>query len=295
MHAGLSLALIGTQRSAGAENPLHLDRAEDSLRALVKLRGDLSGERVLIAYHGTGLAVEPGNVARPLYRVQGLIRSQWTPQPDGTFLFRSFDVGFYGDLESGSPLTEFENPLNGKTVRPIHVRDGPASSVYSVHGSSPVGQTIDTSKALDLAWHGAGDRVWVERSFGFEFPNPLSPEEWPEASTGESIQFRFHNRFAGRLSELNDESLTSAPLSASYLGIGPFPPWLLMGQRPGHQVLSYQGHKIAGPRELSPALRRYIARTEPNYLRTEEPWQESLNSWQKYQRREHGNGSAPDS
>ena len=67
-----------------------------------------SGKRVLLWYQGTGLAALPGRVPAPLYRVQGLIRSIWTPQEDGSFSFSSYDLGFYGDLVTGAPLSSFE-------------------------------------------------------------------------------------------------------------------------------------------------------------------------------------------
>ena len=256
----------------------------DNLQALVKLRGDLSGERVLLWYQGTGLAALPGRIPAPLYRVQGLIRSTWLPHEDGTFLFSSYDLGFYGDLATGAPLATFENPFNGARAQPIHVHDGPAESLYSVHGSGPPGKPWDRSKKLLLPWQRSGDDVWFEQSFGFEFPNPLQPDAWPRASTGDTIRFRFHNTFRGRLSELQDPTRTSAPVTAIYMGIGPWPPWLLMGQTPGHQILQYQARKLASAAEIPPMMQDYIERTEPTYLAADEPWTESLNSWERYKR-----------
>ncbi len=282
--AGAAVLFGGGALAAGrAFRPLDFRNPQDNLHALVKLRGDLAGKRVLLWYQGTGLAALPGRVPAPLYRVQGLIRSSWTPQTDGSFAFESYDLGFYGDLQTGAPLRTFENPFNGARAEPIHVHDGPAGSLYSVHGSSPPGRPIDTSQTLALPWQRAGDDVWFEQSFGFEFSNPLQPDAWPRASTGETIRFRFHNTFRGRLTELEDFTRTSAPLTAVYLGIGPWPPWLLMGQTPGHHVLQYQARKLTSEAEIPPAMQDYIERTEPTYLSADRPWAQSLNAWERYQ------------
>jgi len=36
--------------------------------------------------------------------------------------------------------------------------------------------------------------------------------------------------------------------------------------------------------EIPVAMQEYIARTEPAYLTAEEPWSESLSSWERYER-----------
>jgi hypothetical protein len=280
----LSAAAGLAQFASAHARPLDLSDPQDSLYAVAKLRGDVSGTPALLWYTGTGFAVVPGEVPHPLYRVQGLIRSAWVPQPDGSFLYETFDLGFYGDKDTGAYLETFVNPLNGKTCAPVHVHDGPQRSVYSVDGSHPVGAPPDTSKTLAIDWQRSGDEIWFENSFGFAFPSPLRPEDWPEASPGETVTFRFHTSFRGRMSELEDDSTTAAPLTAVYLGIGPWPPWLLMEQAPGYQVLQYQARKLVSEDEIPVAMQEYIARTEPAYLTAEEPWSESLSSWERYER-----------
>ena len=280
---------VGASAALGIATPararsLDLSKVEDSLYAVAKLRGDVSGKPSLLWYSGTGFAVLPDEVPNPLYQVQGLIKSTWVPQSDGSFLYETFDLGFYGDKESGAYLESFINPMNGKVCQPVHVHDGPQRSLYTVHGSVPMGRQPDTSKSLDIHWRRSGDDVWFENSFGFAFPSPLLPQDWPEASPGENITFRFHTSFRGRMSELEDESLTAAPLTAVYLGIGPWPAWLLMEQAPGHQVLQYQARKLVSEDEIPPAMQDYIARTEPAYLTAKEPWSEALSSWERYER-----------
>lgn len=280
---------LGAATALGVSVPararsLDLSNVEDSLYAVAKLRGDVSGKPAPLWYTGTGFAVLPGEVPNPLYQVQGLIRSSWVPQADGSFLYETFDLGFYGDKDTGAYLETFVNPMNGKTCQPIHVHDGPQRSLYTVYGSVPLGREPDKSKTLDIDWRRSGDDVWFENSFGFKFPSPLQPDEWPEASPGEDITFRFHTSFRGRMSELEDETLTAAPLNAVYLGIGPWPAWLLMEQAPGYQVLQYQARKLVSEDEIPQTMRDYISQTEPTYLTAEEPWSESLSSWERYER-----------
>lgn len=279
---GLAAATGFRGKDASGQTALDLTKPQDNLTALVKLRGDLSGERVLFWYAGKVTGFIPGEASKPLYSIQGLIRSTWTRQDDGSFAYLAHDLGFVGDLSSGEPVETMTNPYTGNTVRPIDTRDGPLRGLYTVHGVLRPGQDVDRNKRLILPWTISGDDLWIETDLGFSLPNPLEPGEWLKASSGEAIQIRFQNTYKGRMSELIDPRITSAPATAIYAGHTSWPPWLLMGQTPGFINSKAIGRKLMSADEIPQFMRSYIESKVPDFLTNSMPWSENANAWQHY-------------
>lgn len=280
---GASIAVAATPAMA-ARRKLDFTKPEDNLYAVVKLRGDLAGRRVLQWYTGTLTLVVPGKLPTPVCRYQGVIRTDWTPQPDGSFTYRTFDLGFYGDLETGRYVEKIVNPLTGETVEPTQVRDGPVNSIYSVHGAFANGAKPDTTKSLRLPWVVSGNDAWYQASFGFEFPNPLPPAEYPELSSTDKVVQRSLFTYKGRLSELEDDTLTSVPMETIMVVTSTIHPWLKMGRTPGMQQIHTFSHKISRLEEASPEAQDFYAKVMPDYLTKDVPFEGAGNSFQAYKR-----------
>jgi len=277
-------AMAASTSRAQAARTLNLSTPKDCLYAVVKLRGDLSGKMALQWYTGVLSLLIPGKMPTPVCRYQGIIRSIWTPQPDGSFKYRTFDIGFFGDLQTGAPVQTLTNPLTGETVEPTQVRDGPIESVYSLNGVFANGATPDTSKTLSLPWIISGNDVWYNASFGFEYPNPLPPAQYPELSSTDTVVQRSQFTYKGRLSELQDEALTSAPMETIMVVTSTIHPWLKMGRTPGFQHIQTFSHKIAKLEESSPAMQEFLAKNLPDYLTAHTPFNGAGNSFETYKR-----------
>lgn len=267
---------------ASAQQSLDLQNPKDNLHALVKLRGDLTGAPVFFWYSGRVTGFVPGEASKPLYHIEGLIRSTWTKLDDGSYQYLAHDLGFVGDLATGKPVDSMTNPYTGERVQPIDTRDGPLRGTYTVYGVLRGGQKPDPEKKLILPWTISGDDLWVETDLGFTQPNPLQPKEWPKASSGEEIQIRFQNTYKGRLSELSKPGITSAPATAIYAGHTSWPPWLLMGQVPGFISSKAIGRKLRSLGEVSPVMLSYIEKRVPDFLTNTMPWTENANAWEHY-------------
>lgn len=275
-------ALTLTAGASRSQTSLNLMDPADNLRALVKLRGDSTGAPVFFWYSGRVTGFIPGEASKPLYHIEGLIRSTWTEQEDGSYMYLAHDMGFVGDLKTGEPIESMTNPYTGEVVQPIDTRDGPLRGTYTVHGVLRGNQKPDPEKKLILPWTVSGDDLWIETNLGFTQPNPLQPNEWPKASSGETIQIRFQNTYKGRMSELSDPGITSAPATAIYAGHTSWPPWLLMGQTPGFISSKAIGRKLASPDEISPVVLGYIEKHVPGFLSNTMPWTENANGWEHY-------------
>jgi hypothetical protein len=281
-------ATLGTtaavSNSARAKRSLDLKTPEDCLYAVVKLRGDTSGKMVYQWYTGLLTLLVPGKMPAPVARYQGIIRTAWTPQPDGSFKYRTFDLGFYGDLDTGRPVKTLTNPITGETVAPTDVRDGPVESLYSVHGVFRDGAKPDTTKTLSLPWVTANDQVWYGANLAFEYPNPLPPAQYPDLSSTATVTQRSIFTYKGRLSELEDDTTTSAPMETLMTVIATTHPWLKMGRIPSFGHIQTVSHKIARPEDAPREVLDYIAQVMPDYLTAETPFVGAGNSFERYKR-----------
>jgi hypothetical protein len=287
--AGLGLtaaALIATTAtpSRAARRKLDFSKPEDNLYAVVKLRGDVAGRRVLQWYTGTLSLVVPGKLPAPVCRYQGIIRTDWVPQADGSFTYRTFDLGFFGDLETGRHAETLTNPITNDIIEPMQVRDGPVNSIYSVHGAFANSAPVDTTKSLKLPWVVSGNDIWYQASFGFEFPNPLPPAQYPELSSTDNVVQRSQFTYKGRLSELEDDNRTSAPMETIMVVTSTIHPWLKMGRMPGMQQIHTFSHKIASVDEASVEMRNFLAKVMPDYLTKDVPFESAGNSFAAYKR-----------
>jgi hypothetical protein len=73
------------------------------------------------------------------------------------------------------------------------------------------------------------------------------------------------------------------PVTGSWTRLGPYLPWMLMGQSPGHIFYRSTTKKITGPSELPKSLVAYTKKKFPAFL--EFPTDFSLpieNSWDVY-------------
>jgi hypothetical protein len=281
--AGAAMS-VAAAAPASARRALDLSKPADSLYAVVKLRGDLSGRQVLQWYTGTLSLVVPGKLPAPVCRYQGIIRTTWTPQPDGSFNYRTFDLGFFGDLQTGKHVEKITNPVTGEMLEPMQVRDGPVSSIYSVNGAFANGAKPDLTKTLSLPWVISGNDVWYSAGFGFEFANVLPPAQYPDLSSTDNVVQRSQFTYKGRLSELEDEGLTSAPMETIMVVTSTIHPWLKMGRIPGMQQIHTFSHKISKPEESSREMQEFMAKVMPDYLTKETPFEGVGNSFEAYKR-----------
>lgn len=288
----LATPLVGAPSAADAagairkskRRALRLDEPADSLRALVKLRGDLSGAMVL-QYYGGSLSLSVAG--RPPARVasyQGIIRSHWTPQPDGSFRYRTFDLGYFGDPVTRLPVSSLINALTGERLAPLDIRDGPVEALYTVHGIFRDGAQPDTSQQLRIDWRQSGDRLWYESFFPFQFPNPLPPEDFPElTSFPDAVQGSWFS-YRGRRSELEDTASNRAPGETVLTVVSTVHPWLRMGQMPAMQLVQTVAQKIDSLEQAPPEVRDYLARTMPEFLTAATPFVGAGNSYERYRR-----------
>lgn len=279
--SGVALALPAAAKPVTAALDLH-DPAV-ALRAYVKLRGSLADETVFQPYEGDILYIADGALPIPLCGFKGLQKSVWRRSGADSWSNQDYDVGFYVDYETRQILDTWRNPVTGKTVKVFHYRGGPSGGVHTV--GQPDGDVYGGSAGR---WSVCADQLWHTASLWGERPNPLSPRDWPLASSGETLLGSMSLSFAGRLSEVADTALQQVAALQVWTNTTGWMPWMEMGQRPGFNMWRWIGAKGTPRAQLDPALVEAVERVAPGFVARDAVWKTPTSGRIDYMRLKRG-------
>jgi hypothetical protein len=154
----------------------------------------------------------------------------------------------------------------------IHIQNDPVNRRF----------TLDTNGRLPgIRYTENGDEIVFYREIPLRYPNALPRAEYPRHSHGDWYEaMELFNTFARR-SELANPRSTSVHAPGSWSRIGPWLPWMEMGNAAGWLV--YHGRSFKPENGLAgiPApVRAYLEEHHPEYAHAPEEWQdESETSW----------------
>lgn len=270
----IGLALVAWLASLPAL-ALDVSTPEGALTALVKMRGSLDGRDVLADWKVTAFAVVPGQRLRPLFRLDGFNVSRMERQDGGGWRMLSREVAYYRDLRTGEVLQRYANPITGQTDEVLQVVNDPVNLVFPA--PTPGGRRV--------VLESQGDQFVLRQDVPLLYPNPISPREYPLESTGEQYIASEHFIYFARAAEVQDDKLASVPLHYSWTRVGPWLPWMRMGQQPGHILYVGHGFKLSGPEQLDPVVRAYTEKHHPEFMKAPSAWsQPNETSWTYYRK-----------
>ncbi len=238
---GLPIAAVASVRN-GKGKSLPSDPAAQN-RALVKLLGDTAGGRVTWKTRGVIYAIQPDKVT-PLYAMMGSEQSWWRQTGNDQWIRYPATLSFFRDLHTGVWLENFDNPLNGKTVKL------PASFIRHKEGEvlTPNGRWFPAMKLafpqqyaeapLSLHWDLAGDTVRIHEPSNFP---PILPQPSLEVAT-----------LFSSASELFARRTTRARGEVAGWNVFSWHPYLDMGATPGHILWHFDAVKVASAAALDP-------------------------------------------
>jgi hypothetical protein len=234
---------------------LDLQNPNDSLTALVKMRGSLLAEDSPHWYFGTIFAVLPGVAPFPLVDYEGSEIDYYEKQPDGSYHAYGATVSFFRDTKTRKYIDTFNNPITGKNnrVRPntISVR---AHYIYSIFGSkrSDDPRTLGNKPIIqnELKWTESGDHIWLNMRRPYPEGVPMAEDQM----------------IRGSLRELHDPDLPKVYTTASPTYIAPWLSWLDMKGHPGHTVWAGPARKLDSVEQYPPELLDLIIKHHPEKL-----------------------------
>ncbi|RMF95967.1 MAG: DUF1838 domain-containing protein [Gammaproteobacteria bacterium] len=233
------LASAGDGQAEPGPVPRTIDFSDpaQNLHAFIKVMGSLDPEQEVVGWFGGDIfaVTSPDKPLQKLFGVEGMGVLRTEAQPDGSYRIFNRECAFYTDPRTGEYMDRWTNPFHGEEVKvvPIHnlVVNAEIAPIFKMDFDGRVQEIPFTPP-----W-------WVQEKIDkamnmFEVhvvaPNPMSVEEWPRESAGpvNRISEMFHR--TAKLSELQDDSLDSVDYSGVWTRIGPWLPWMLQGQMPGH-------------------------------------------------------------
>ena len=239
---------------------LDLDKPKDNLLAFAKVRGSLNKDEEVIYYaNGTIYGIVDGERDKTLmdYEMYNIARIIKTDENAYQLLTR--EVLLYMDKETGKVLEQFKNPYTEETVDVLHVWNDPVNQNFVLEGKYGKWGVNHNKVGKDM--------ICMNADVLLAYPSPLSIEEYPENSqsnlyeAGELFQFFVSEK------ELNDPNDQSTECTISWTRIGPWLPWMKMGQRPGKMLYQGAGYKLLEKDfdEMPAVLRDYVMAKKPEY------------------------------
>jgi hypothetical protein len=260
--APLALTAAGAAVAKPKQRRIDFRSPRDNVRAFVKLTGDVSGASKCIWTRGEIFGLVDGEMARPLARYESARVGRYLPQADGSYRYVYRGLILYQDFESGEFVDAIVNPYTGKQVEVKHYATSIGEYTISPNGIIPSKAFKGESAKVHagpfiLPWTILGDRVWVTSDERVRYQRP---------SDGE---YRVDNailRYAGHLSELEDESLTSARCESSWQTQLNWFSWLEMGSIKGMVMQGGAGTKLKSAAELPAKFTNFAERKFPGFL-----------------------------
>ncbi len=261
-----AVLLTVTALLAAAPPPRELDPAVASDRALAFLltRGS-TDPAAEVVFHWTGTIhaevpadprADPRREFRtPILRFEGFNVARFLPgdEPDTTVML-SRELGLYADPVTGAILRCWDNPFTGERVTVLPVLNDPVNVV--------LGDPEPTILGGQWAW---------TFEIPLAYPSPLPVQEFAPYSAGNTYESLEIFDFLASTADLADPSTASVPVSLVWTRIGPWLPWMGMGQRPGRLVYHATGRKLPGGwADLPPHLREYVVEHAPTYAHAPE-------------------------
>jgi hypothetical protein len=275
-----------------------LDSPQGMLDTYIKLSGDTSGQNYGGFFCGDAFVWMPGKMIQPLFGFTGFGLGSDHRQPDGSYHHIWHECGFYTDLRTGHVLEKWTNPMNGVDCEVMPISNRSVNLTFSTKqpdfpklakaGIDLLDDNFRQPNApypYGLPYSVIGDQLSVFADSVGVLPNPLKPAVWKQASTGPDISVGEFYMLTGSRAAALDPATTNVTSTGSWTRIGPYLPWMMMGEAPGHLFYRSTTKKVKGPQDLPKALVAYTKQKFPAFL--EYPTDFSLpieSSWEVYRR-----------
>jgi hypothetical protein len=279
--------LVPHDAAAATPPVLTFTTPAEHVRAFLKLHVSLAPETIYHLYTGTWEALLPGRAPVDLVSSTTVIRRQVDVRPKGHHI-SIWEATVYHRPGESEPLMSFVNPLNDRTVRPFHQREGRGQFLWAPDGPRVFrnGEWTSinrTGKPFAFDWAQAGERIWMSRrSSGVYLKNPLDPAVWKLEYAGPELLYSEKTTNSGLVREVADPAVMNASSTYSLDQVMVWWPWLLMGQQPGFLSWNTNGVKLTAADQIPAATRKLIEKIHPTIFAAGDPWEGHANLWTDY-------------
>lgn len=240
---------------------------EFEAKEFVKVRSSLDASSTFLTWTGSIYAFVPNEPKKRLFKIVGMSVSRCIADQEGNWDFTSRELTYYLDPNTGEITHKWENPWTGEVLPVMHVANNPVQGYFKGHFPAKVDGDITT--------------------FMFDlfptYPNPLAEDaKFSDYSPNPTYQAaELFKLTVPTIDLLNSESNSVSKLFLSWDRIGPWLPWMKMGNRAGHLIYSASGLKVNGFTGLPQLLQDEINTRIPLYKNAPKSSleQEDMTSW----------------
>ncbi len=233
----------------------------------VKVRSSLDGSQTFLTWSGSIYAFVPNEPKKRLFKIVGMSVSRCILDRDSSWDFTSRELTYYLDPSTGEILNKWENPWTEEILPVMHVANNPVQGHFKGNFSAEVDGDI-TTFVFDIFPTYPNPLAEDVRFIGYS-PNPTyqASELFKLTVPTEDL--------------LNSEKTSVSRLFLSWDRIGPWLPWMKMGNRAGHLIYSARGRKVNSFTDLPQLLQDEINNRVPLYKNAPKSSldQEDMTSW----------------
>lgn len=248
-----------TSKTSASLN-LDLDDPADNMTAFVKVRGSLTDNEEVIYYaNGKIYGFVEGERDKPLMGFEMYNIARTIKTEENSYQLLTNEVLLYTDIRTGEVLEEFKNPYTNETVKVVHVWNSPVNQKFEMEGR--FGKWGVNHNKL------GEDMICMNSDIFLAYPSPLKVAEFPKNSQSDLYEAAELFQFFFSEDQVNQADKTSVDCTISWTRLGPWLPWLEMGQRPGKMVYQGAGYKLMETDydTMPKVLTEYVMSHKPEY------------------------------
>ncbi|MBV9387535.1 MAG: DUF1838 domain-containing protein [Chroococcidiopsidaceae cyanobacterium CP_BM_ER_R8_30] len=217
---------------------------EFDAKEFVKVRSSLDANPTFLTWAGSIYAFVPNEPKKRLFKIIGMSVSRCIAAQDSSWDFTSRELTYYLDPNTGGIVHKWENPWTGEILPVIHVANNPVQGHFK--GNFPA--KVD------------GDLTTFIFDLFPTYPNPLAEDtKFVDYSPNPTYQaVELFKLTVPTEDLLNSERVSVSRLFLSWDRIGPWLPWMKMGERAGHLIYSASGRKVNSFADLPQLLQDEI-------------------------------------
>jgi len=233
----------------------------------VKVRSSLDATQTFLTWTGSIYAFVPNEPKKRLFKMVGVSVSRCIANQDGGWDFTSRELTYYLDPNTGEILNTWENPWTGEILPVVHVANNPVQGRFK--GRFPAQVNGDTTTFVFDLFTSYPNYLAGDERFSDYSPNPTyqAVELFKLTVPTEDL--------------LDSEKPSVSKLLLSWDRIGPWVPWMKMGNRTGQLIYSASGLKVNSVTDLPQLLQDEINTRVPLYKNAPKSRldQEDMTSW----------------
>jgi hypothetical protein len=272
-------------RAAARRESIDFSDPAQNLKAFIKLTADLDPSKESVGWFGGTIYGNRGTEPlKPLVGVQGVGMMRVRPMGDNVYRIFNREFAAYTDPKSGDIIESWMNPYTEETVEVVPIKN----LIVNAQVAPIVEQDFDGHKVkfpFTPPWVVQTDKAFSLFEVHAAFPNPMKPDAWPRESAGPINRTGEMFQRMCSLADLENPDLSATDYVGTWTRVGPWLPWMLMGQADGHLLYRSFMNRTGKIENLPANLLSHMEKKYPEFLKApdDETWgKPNDSSWTVY-------------